>query len=666
MAIQVTYPGVYIEEFTPGAPIGGVGTSTAAFLGPAIDGPLNKPTKITSWDAFLKQFGKEPLDGFYLWYAVRGFFENGGKVCYVVRVSNGKFDSWVLEDRKSSAKKTIRVQARYPGRNSTQPITVTVAEDNAVNTKLFRPIAAVDNASGNVIQVTTAAVANAAKFLPGNTIVINGNGKTDTAAVLLVEDGLIRLRDNLANAYVSADNASVRLASLRASIDDTVRVEDGAMLASGSVIKFSQVQTGSAPPPAVEDTQIVQRVSVERISPILLTYRVVLKKKLAKDFNLEATANDVKVVSQEFKLTVKQGTYTSSSGYGKLSMDPGHPRYFASIINSDPDRRVIAATVEPPNTTLPPDNRPRDYTEQQLTGGANEDNQALTQLDYIEALRLLEAIDDINIIAIPDRPEDGVQQAMIAHCENLQDRFAILDSRRGVPLFGGGSIEEQRGSVDSKSGYAALYYPWLRVMPYSGDTPVLVPPSGHVAGIYSRIDNSRGVHKAPAGTEALVNGALSVETMMSDIDQGELNKRLGINVIRVFQSGGRPVVWGARTTATDINWQYVNIRRLFLFLEESIQEGIRWAVFEPNNLALWEKLKRTIRAFLIKQWRDGALFGKTAEDAFYIRIDEVLNPFSEQALGRLNIEIGVRPSYPAEFIVVRIGIWQGGSEVSET
>jgi Bacteriophage tail sheath protein len=142
----------------------------------------------------------------------------------------------------------------------------------------------------------------------------------------------------------------------------------------------------------------------------------------------------------------------------------------------------------------------------------------------------------------------------------------------------------------------------------------------------------------------------------------------GINVIRVFQTGGRPVLWGARTTATtvDNNWMYVNVRRLFLFVEESIQEGIRWAVFEPNNTGLWQKLRRSISDFLTRVWRDGALFGDKAEDAFYVRIDEALNPDSQRALGRLTIEIGMRPSYPAEFIIVRIGIWQGGAEVTES
>jgi phage tail sheath protein FI len=185
-----------------------------------------------------------------------------------------------------------------------------------------------------------------------------------------------------------------------------------------------------------------------------------------------------------------------------------------------------------------------------------------------------------------------------------------------------------------------------------------------VAGVYARTDSVRGVHKAPAGEDATLRGVLGVERTMSDVDQGELNLA-GINVIRVFRAGGRAVVWGARTTASDRNWQYVNIRRLFLFLEESIQEGISGSVFAPNNLALWQGLKRTIGNFLTAVWRDGALFGATPEEAFYVRIDDVLNPFSEQQLGRLHIEIGARPTYPAEFIVVRIGIWQGGSEITE-
>ena len=188
-----------------------------------------------------------------------------------------------------------------------------------------------------------------------------------------------------------------------------------------------------------------------------------------------------------------------------------------------------------------------------------------------------------------------------------------------------------------------------------------------MAGLYARIDGSRGVHKAPAGVEANVRGALGVERALTDVEQGLLNVPSGVNVVRVFRPGGQPIVWGARTTASGVNsnWQYVNIRRLFIYLEQSISEGIRWAVFEPNNLELWGKLKRSITAFLTNVWRDGALFGATAPEAFYVRIDEALNPDDQRALGRLTVEIGIRPSYPAEFIVVRIGIWEGGAQITE-
>jgi phage tail sheath protein FI len=345
-------------------------------------------------------------------------------------------------------------------------------------------------------------------------------------------------------------------------------------------------------------------------------------------------------------------------------MDAGHPRYFARLVNGDPAGLVFAEAVEPPNTTAIPGNRPVQAAYVSLGGGVNHDETTISAADYQDALALLERIDDVNLVAAPGRADQDVQLALIAHCENLRDRFALLETPRGAPMIGAGGAEGHRPSVNSARGYAALYYPWLSVSSVKSGEAVPIPPAGHVAGVYARTDSHRGVHKAPAGMETTVNGVLGVATTMSDEEQGLLNL-MGINVIRVFQAGGRSVVWGARTTATDKNWQYVNIRRLFLFLEESIQEGIRWAVFEPNNLALWQKLKRSIGAFLTQQWRDGALFGAKAEEAFYVRIDEALNPDSERALGRLYIEIGVRPSYPAEFIIVRIGIWQGGSEVSE-
>lgn len=659
MAVQVSYPGVYIEEFAPGAPIQGVGTSTAVFIGPTSSGPLNEAKKIASWDQFLQSYG-DPVAGFYLWYAVRGFFENGGKICYIFRVSNAKTDGLILKDRSAGGgQDTIRIWAKKPG-VSAPVISVKTAEAHAVqatSAKLFNPSATVSNGSGSSVKVTN--VADAAKFIPGDVVIVNSGvaGSTpEESKIVRVENDLIRLAPSLSANYTVG---TVTLKSPKAG-DKSLRIVGADKLSGGSVIKLAQAPGGGA---AVEDIVEVRTVIAQRISSTLTTYGVELRKGLKKNFDL--TAGDVTVESQEFTLTVLEGGIEKKD-YGELSMDPEHPRYFSQVINGDATGLIYAQSVEPPNVTATPNNRPANTLAAgaALSGGAAENLSTLTSSDYKIALAKLEATDDINLVCIPDRTDADVQMAMISHAEKTQDRFAVLDSRRGVGLFGANSVEEQRRSVDSTRGYAALYYPWLLVFAAKGEERILVPSSGHVAGICSRIDNTRGVFKAPAGLDSLVNGALGVAVSMSEDEQGQLNLQ-GINVVRVFQGGGRPTVWGARTTATDRNWQYVNIRRLFLFLEESIQEGIRWAVFEPNNLELWQQLKRTISAFLRQQWRDGALFGATEKDAFYVRIDEALNPPDQRALGRLTIEIGVKPSYPAEFIVVRIGIWQGGSDVTE-
>jgi Bacteriophage tail sheath protein len=265
-------------------------------------------------------------------------------------------------------------------------------------------------------------------------------------------------------------------------------------------------------------------------------------------------------------------------------------------------------------------------------------------------------------VAVPGCTDITAQQAVVEHCERQFDRFAVLDAARGSDLT---TVKTQRAALTGTldKGFAALYYPWITVKDPSRNAVVQHPPSGHVVGVYAKTDTSRGVHKAPANVG--IAGAVGVERRLTDIDQGFINLD-GVNAIRVLPGRGQPVVWGARTCAGDRNWQYVNIRRLFLYLEESIQEGLRPSVFEPNDLALWHKLKRTITEFLTRTWRDGALFGDTAKDAFFVRIDEALNPPSTRKLGRLYIEIGVQPVYPAEFIVVRIGIWDGGAEVAES
>lgn len=650
MAVQVSFPGVYIEEFAPGAPIQGVGTSTAAFVGPTSSGIIREPTKLTSWDSFLAAFGDEPLPGFYLWHAVRGFFMNGGQVCYVVRASNGAYAEVAITDGASTPGTLATAYARQPGVPSPS-LTVAVATPSASNAAtVFTATSSYTVAAPQV--VTLASAAEAAKYRPGDWVSL----AAPDLRVQVTSVGGDSLRLGTPLSAAAGVTGNLRLADVPAGAR-TLRLTSTTPLAPGVLVPGTMLTLTQG---TQSDTQIVDSVQIEQLatsSPVT-TYRVTFRQGVGFTIDLSTSTT---VEWDEFDIQVSQGG--AATLFPSLSMEPTHPRYFIDVINRSPGP-VRLVLNEPPPSTRMPDNLPATGT-YTLSGGADETLASLADADYTDALDTLRAVDDVNLIAIPDGTTATVQQAVIAHCEQLADRFGILDSAPGLPPFETASadgVDTQRRGLDSTRGYAALYYPWLRVPPARAGAPVLVPPSGHVCGVIARSDVSRGVHKAPANE--LVNGAVGLDRSLGDVDQGQLNLA-GINVIRIFQGGGRPVLWGARTTATDRNWQYVNVRRLFLFLEESIEEGIRWAVFEPNNLSLWQKLRRTITAFLTQQWRDGALFGAKPEDAFYVRIDEVLNPFSEQALGRLHIEIGVRPTYPAEFIVVRIGIWEGGAAITE-
>jgi phage tail sheath protein FI len=198
--------------------------------------------------------------------------------------------------------------------------------------------------------------------------------------------------------------------------------------------------------------------------------------------------------------------------------------------------------------------------------------------------------------------------------------------------------------------------------PAAGTTATLTkPPSGHIAGIMARSDNQRGVHKAPANEP--VRGAIDLAYPLNNLEQDQLNTK-NINALRAFP-GQPPLVWGARTLTDGTPWRYVNVRRLFSYVEDSVLAGLRWAVFEPNTTGLWKGLERSITEFLTRVWQSGALFGRTAAEAFYVKIDEELNPPATRALGEVVVEIGMAPTRPAEYVVVRIGIWDGGASVNE-
>jgi len=312
-----------------------------------------------------------------------------------------------------------------------------------------------------------------------------------------------------------------------------------------------------------------------------------------------------------------------------------------------------------------------------LSGGAATMPTRVSPDDYVgnsadrTGFAGLEAVDEITMLSVPDLMavyEQGtidlegvqaVQLAMIAHCELMGDRVAILDSPPGLNAQ---QIKESRvdkAGYDSK--YAALYWPWVKVFDPPSGKPKFVPPSGHMAGIWARSDDERGVHKAPANE--VIRGAIELEVQITKSEHDQLNPS-GINVIRSFPGRGIRV-WGARTLSSDPAWRYLNVRRLFNYVEESILEGTHWVVFEPNDLDLWQRVKRTVNSFLLGVWRDGALFGASPGEAFYVKCDAETNPPDVVDRGQLVVEVGIAPVKPAEFVIFRIAQFSGGAALSE-
>mgnify|MGYP006277840519 CR=1 FL=1 len=309
---------------------------------------------------------------------------------------------------------------------------------------------------------------------------------------------------------------------------------------------------------------------------------------------------------------------------------------------------------------------------------------------------VLETVDEVAIVAAPGYSDPISYDALLSHCEKMKDRVAILDPPKEVDEIdrltevatagatesssSEGESEGEEGEEEKKKkkksssgkgglrprisdeGYGALYFPWITVKDPMDPTRLInVPPSGHMAGIYARTDADRGVHKAPANEP--IAGALDVTYRLTHEENGLLNSN-GINCIRFFPREGIRV-WGARTLAPSANeWRYLNVRRLFNMIEESIAQATRWVVFEPNDETLWKAVTRDCKAFLTNIWRDGALMGATPEQAFFVKCDAETNPPEVVDAGRMVVVIGIAPVKPAEFIIFQIGQQASGAEIS--
>ncbi|SRR6266568_615308 len=264
-------------------------------------------------------------------------------------------------------------------------------------------------------------------------------------------------------------------------------------------------------------------------------------------------------------------------------------------------------------------------------------------------------VDEISLLCCPEESYLGpklIAGLLTTQCENKKDRFAILQAPSAV-------IPPNDPSINSK--YAAYYYPWLKISDPRTSVPLLIPPGGHVAGIYARSDTTVGVHKDPANE--VIRGIDELQVQTNDQQQSILNPK-GVNVLRYFRGAGN-LVWGGRTTANDPDWKYINVRRLFIFVEKSILRGTQWVVFENNDEPLWARVRRSVSDFLTTLWRDGMLQGAKKEQAYFVRCDHTTMTQADIDNGRLICVIGIAPVKPAEFVIFRIGQWDGGSSVTE-
>jgi phage tail sheath protein FI len=299
-----------------------------------------------------------------------------------------------------------------------------------------------------------------------------------------------------------------------------------------------------------------------------------------------------------------------------------------------------------------------------LSGGSNGSVASLSATDFIgvdngagkrTGIQAFLDNDVVSLMAVPGVVDPNVQLMLVAHCENLGSRFAVLDMPRDARKVQ--DIINHRDIFDSH--YAAMYHPWLQIFDPLDKKNIAIPPSGSILGIYARSDNTRGVHKAPANE--VVRACVGLDCQFNKGEQDILNPK-GVNLIRAFPGQGIRV-WGARTASSNANWKYINVRRLFIFIEESIKANTNWAVFEPNDEQLWVRVKRTIDVFLSGLWRSGYLAGSATTDAFFVDIGRSTMSQDDIDNGRLVCVIGVAPVKPAEFVIFRIT--QKTSEASE-
>lgn len=661
-------PGVYVEETSfRSKSIEGVSTTTTGFVGPTRYGPLDlEPDVLTSLVEFERIYGDGQELEFaggvrapnFIWHAARAFFAEGGKRLYVSRVfedapaGDGATGTSSGRGTWSSGTEGLTIQARFPGKLGNFAVEVTLrARPNVLGQRTDPP--------GSDNRIST----------------ITGLSDRDVVWIRDVDPGSPPFSSPPQSAGAEGDF----FLALHDSANDTWRFRR--LVVSGSP------PMASIPATELEINELVADAEPGRgasVRPLGLTVRV---------------------------LSVVGGLAPSGSGeeeigtWDDIALDPQHraaglANSLGDVFAAQPEALGLARSLpiavtagsevttgldtllvlfgpDPESLLVPtPAQAARGITRDQILtrgvsrrlrledgndgarpGALRYEGRVDAETDAKTGLKQFEDIDDISIVAAPGATwryaqyrddANEITNQLINHAERMRYRIAVLDSAERQSIA---DVRNMRSKLDSK--YAALYFPWVRVLDPITRREINLPPSGFVSGIYARNDINRAVFKAPANE--VVTLAIGFEVAINKGQQEVLNP-LGINCFRFFEGRGFRL-WGARTISSDPEWKYVNLRRYFAYLEHSIDKGTQWAVFEPNGPLLWDNVRRTVEDFLLNEWMTGALLGEKPDRAFFVRCDRSTMSQNDLDNGRLVCLVGVAPLRPAEFVVFRIGQW---------
>jgi phage tail sheath protein FI len=685
-------PDVYVEEIDSGnQPIEGVSTSVTGFVGVTQRGPSSGlPQLVTSYSQFTQIFGS-----YFDWgptyaghnslpFAADGFFTNLGSLLYVSRVlapgatdatvvAQGGLTTRLTQDTSLAAALSKQFRpATLRGIQVGTAIVLRMIKNGITTDSAVLQVTAVDRTTGIVTVNTALTSIFEAKY----TAVLTDVDALDAGGGVTKLASPTAARPNTFTINAANEGSWGKQIVLNVSHESAGRAVLDAWISGG--VDNNQFKMKSTANFYVNAWVEIDRGNVKFYRKVLAVNGLVVTLAgpalAAADVAPQLAApNDVTYFNTtEFRLTAAYGGQTEQFPGLTLENVPG--RYYVDQINNLSQLIQVVALGAPGPPFLFPSGD--DGITVMLTGGGVDGTAAPADDDYIgqdngpgqrTGLQALIDIDEVSIIAIPGITSQAVQNAMISHCESLQYRFAILDPdpKSLTPPVGAdlNGIQSQRNQYDTK--YAALYYPRVVIESLLTSTKIPLAPSGHIAGIYARVDDQRGVHKAPANE--VINGIVDLETLVNKFEQEILNPDpVNINVNRDFRSHQRGLrVWGARCITSVPQWKYINVRRLFIFIEKSIEVGTQWAVFEPNNEALWARVTQSVTLFLTRVWRSGALLGTKPEEAFFVKCDRTTMTQDDLDNGRLIMIIGIAPTKPAEFVIVRIGQWAGGSSVAE-